>query len=246
MRSIDIQTTQNVTISYEIAVLRDRILALIIDWVVLALSLLIVFLLYVSIDSNPFNSTLGVWMFYFVIPVMVFFYTLALETILNGQTLGKKVMRIKVIKLDGRQLKFFDNLLRWSFRLMDIWMSMGALAAIMSTSTPNGQRLGGLVSNTTVVKLNPTLNISLSDLQQINSLENYEPQYPGVKNFKEQDMLLIKQAIERYAKYKNTAHREAILELVQVVQEKLGLEEIPKGKITFLKTLIRDYIVLTR
>lgn len=246
MRSIEIKTTQNVTISYEIALLRDRILALILDWLVLSVSLSIIFLLYFSIDNNPTETIIGVWMLYFVYPCIVFFYTLTLETIFNGQTVGKKIMKIKVIKLDGSQLTFFDYLLRWSFRLIDIFLSFGSLAAIMSTSTPNGQRIGGLVSNTTVVKLNPSLNISLYDLQQINSLVNYKPQYLEIKNFKEEDMLLIKQTIERYQKYRNEAHREAITELTNIMKQKLGLKKVPEGKIKFLKTLIRDYIVLTR
>jgi len=246
VRSIEIKTTQNVTISYEIALLRDRILALILDWLVLSVSLSIIFLLYFSIDNNPTETIIGVWMLYFVYPCIVFFYTLTLETIFNGQTVGKKIMKIKVIKLDGSQLTFFDYLLRWSFRLIDIFLSFGSLAAIMSTSTPNGQRIGGLVSNTTVVKLNPSLNISLYDLQQINSLVNYKPQYLEIKNFKEEDMLLIKQTIERYQKYRNEAHREAITELTNIMKQKLGLKKVPEGKIKFLKTLIRDYIVLTR
>lgn len=246
MRTIDIKTTQNVTISYEIALLRDRILALVLDWIILSFGLSILFMLYFSIDSHPTETTVGVWMLYFVYPCIIFFYTLASETLFNGQTVGKMILKIKVIKLDGGQMAFFDYLLRWSFRLIDIWMSLGSLAAILSTSTPNGQRIGGLVSNTTVVKLKPTLNISLYDLKQINSIENYQPQYEEIRNFKEEDMLLIKQAIERYQKYRNAAHREAILELTEAVKLKLNLKTIPDGKIKFLKTLIRDYIVLTR
>lgn len=246
MRTIDIQTTQNVTISYEIALLRDRILAFILDIVILGVGLSFLFLFYFAIDHDPFNSTTGVWMFYFVYPCIVFFYTLTLESIFNGQTIGKMIMRIKVVKLDGRELAFFDYLLRWSFRLIDIWLSLGSLAAILSTSTPNGQRIGGLVSNTTVVKLSPSLNIGLHDLKKINTLENYKPQYTDIRNFKEEDMLLIKQTIERYQKYRNQAHREAIMELTEVLKEKLGLKTIPEGRIKFLKTLIRDYIVLTR
>lgn len=247
MRSIDIKTTQNVTITYEIAALRDRILATFLDWLVIGVAVgLVSLIVFAGFGSLVDDLEIDTLMFYLILPSIFFFYTLISEVVTNGRTLGKMAMRIQVIKLDGRQIAFFDFLLRWTFRMIDIWGSLGALAAILSSSNQNGQRLGGLVSNTTVVKLNPTLNISLTDLQKINTLDNYEPKYLAIRNFKEKDMLLIKQTIERYQKYKNKAHKEAVIQLVDVVRDRLDIEEVPKKKILFLKTLIRDYIVLTR
>ena len=116
----------------------------------------------------------------------------------------------------------------------------------MSSSTSFGQRLGGLVSNSTVVRLNPRQRVQLQDLLKISTISNYEPKYPAVRNFSEQDMLLVKQTLERYRKYKNDAHKQAVLELVEVMKKELDIQDEIKNKLEFLKTLIRDYIVLTR
>ncbi len=59
-------------------------------------------------------------------------------------------------------------------------------------------------------------------------------------------MLLIKNIIARYRSYPNQAHQEVVNQLVEKLQQELDINEIPRNKIEFLKTLIRDYIVLTR
>ena len=59
-------------------------------------------------------------------------------------------------------------------------------------------------------------------------------------------MLLIKNAVFRYQKYRNPGHADVIRDLVAHLQEVLEITEKPKNKVEFLKTLIRDYIVLTR
>ena len=59
-------------------------------------------------------------------------------------------------------------------------------------------------------------------------------------------MLLIKSIITRSRLYRNKAHREVVDDLVVRLKDELDLEKMPPNKIEFLKTLIRDYIVLTR
>lgn len=246
MQTIDIKTTQNVTINYELAGLLDRFLAFLIDvLIILAGSFLfnlLVFWIYASSGSNELGEVVHI----LIVMMPVTFYTLYSETLFNGQTVGKMALRIKVVKLDGKQLDFTDYLTRWSFRLVDIWFSLGGLAAILITSTENGQRLGGLLSNSTVVRVRPKLKVSLNDILKINTKQNYEPVYPKVKQFREDDMLLLKQALERFEKYKNDAHSETIAELSKRMAEELELKEVPEDKSKFLKTLIKDYIVLTR
>lgn len=244
MRTIDIRTTQNVTITYELANVRDRFLALLID--IIAIGVATGLLLFISVIIAQIGDSFQLafnWLF--VMPVIVF-YTLVFENLANGQTLGKMALQLKVVKLDGKQARFQDYLLRWVFRMIDLWLSLGGLAAVIASSTDHGQRLGGLVSNTTVVRLKPKLYVRLADILKINTIDNHEPQYPQVRNFREADMMLMKQTLERYYQYKNPAHRQAVIELSERAAEVIGLTEMPEKKITFVKTLIKDYIVLTR
>jgi uncharacterized RDD family membrane protein YckC len=242
MRTIEITTTQNVTIEYELASFRDRFFAFFLDFWILNFSLLLLWLLWMYIFGMDSSS----YFIYLVLLPIYLFYSPASEIWMNGQSLGKKAIGIKVAKLNGKQPVISDYLIRWAFRLVDIWFSSGTIAAVLVNSTLRGQRLGDMLAHTTVIKTRSSLSIGIADVLRINTRENYEPQYPQVARLNEQDMLLIKLVIERTKKYNNTAHKEALDMLVQKLKTVLDINETPKDKVGFLKTLLNDYIVLTR
>ncbi len=242
MRTIEITTTQNVTIEYELASFRDRFFAFFLDFWILNFSILLLYLLWMwAFTLDHINYFL-----YLVLLPFYLFYSPASEIWMNGQSLGKKAIGIKVAKLNGKQPVISDYLIRWAFRLVDIWFSSGTIAAVLVNSTVRGQRLGDMLAHTTVIKTRSSLSIEIADVLRINTRENYEPKYPQVRGLSESDMLLIKSVIERTKKYNNTAHKEALDMLVQKLRDVLDIAEIPKDKIAFLKTLLNDYIVLTR
>lgn len=243
MATIDINTTQNVSIEYELAGLRDRFLAMFIDWMIMGVLVSVVTTVVLTIlPSGDGFEDLGL---YIVVPFLMF-YTLVSEILMDGQTLGKKALGIKVIKQSGTSPSIIDFFLRWVLRPIDIYFSAGVLGGILISSTPSKQRLGGLASNTAIIKTKFNLRFTLNDILKINSLENYEPIYPEVRQLSEKDMLLVKSVISRTQRYKNDAHYEALNLLVKRIREELDIQERPKNKIKFLKTLLRDYIVLTR
>lgn len=243
MQTIDIRTTQNVTIEYELASLRDRMLAFFIDIIILLASY--VMLLVVAGDALS-SSTLG-YVIYGILPLLLFLgYHLLSEVLAEGQSWGKRAMGIKVVRLDGQEPGLTDYLLRAVFHLVDTLFSLGVLAALLISSSGKNQRLGDLTANTTVIKLRRDLRFKLEDILRINSLEDYEPRYPEVRRLSEEDMLLVKQVIARYRIYRNEAHREVVEEVTAKLCRVLDIQEAPVDKIEFLRTLIRDYIVLTR
>jgi len=248
MASIEIRTTQNVTIEYEAATLWERLIATMIDGIiVLALYLFLMMLVLSANDSELINTDRGWFIFLGFLPVVGFMlYNFLSEVLANGQSWGKKAMGVKVIRLDGKEAGLSDSLLRAVFYLVDGVMTLGILGSILISSTAKRQRLGDMTANTTVIKLKPNLRFGLEDILRINTLENYEITYPEVRQYSEEDMLFIKNVLSRYRKYPNAAHLRIVGELVNRVQTQLGITELPRDKTEFLKTLIRDYIVLTR
>lgn len=244
MKTIDIRTTQNVTITYELAGVQERMLAFIIDLILKGLVIgLVAFI--VAIISSANEDVMMIFTFLFFMPVSTF-YTLGFEVFMNGQTPGKRIMKIKVIRLNGKQPVFYDHLIRWTFRIIDIYLSAGVLGSMLVVSTDQAQRLGDMTSNTTVVKVSNKSVISLSDILRIDTRQNYEPKFPAIANYSETDILLIKETLERYHKYKNQAHLEALVSLSQRLSERLNVRDHGLDPVSFLKVLIKDYIVLTR
>jgi uncharacterized RDD family membrane protein YckC len=247
MQTIEIRTTQNVDIEYELASLRDRGLALFLDFMILALFFFLLLMMFIGIflDSAT-RSTL----FYFllvIVPLFAFIgYMVFFEAYNSGQTLGKKIMAIKVIRIDGQEPVMSDYFLRAIFHLVETLLCTGILGAIVISSNSHRQRIGDLTAGTTVIRVRNNFRTRLDEILRINSLENYTPVYPQVKLLAEKDMLLIKQALSRSRSIGNDVHEDLIHDLTLHLKEVLDIKELPDDAALFLKTLLKDYIVLTR
>ncbi len=240
MDEIEITTTQNITIHYELASIWERIFAFITDLIVLSVSSSILY----GIASAILPTSSEILIYFTLLPVIVF-YSLAFELFNNGQSLGKMALRIRVIRIDGEKTTFSDYLMRWMFRILDIYGSFGGIAFLGVISSTNNQRLGDLLANTVVVSLKKDNRMKLENLLKLNSEVKYVPVYPDVIRFDEETMLIVKETLKKQIKYPNEAHKKAFDLLVEKITTELNLKA-PKNKVDFLKTLLKDYIILTR
>ena len=245
MQTIEIKTTQNVTIEYELASLWERGLATFIDLFIISMACILIPLAISTIGSLELESIQLVFVYCFV--GFFFGYFFLMESMMGGQTLGKRIMNIRVVRLDGEIPTVNDYLLRAVFQYIDTVLSGGVLAAMLISSTTRQQRLGDMTAGTTVIRKRNNLRMHLKNILSIDTLDNYEPVYPQVKALNEQDMLTIKQVISRLRKYPNDAHWEIVEALAGNLREHLDIHEAKQtDDLEFLRTLLRDYIVLTR
>ena len=247
-KTIEITTTQNVTIEYELAKLRDRIFAWLLDAMVLLFGYAILFgvFFYVFASSGMEPRVIGALST--VVVFLSFFLYHALFEIWNmGQSLGKIAMGIKVVRLDGKDPEWSDVVLRALMHLIDTIFSLSAIGVLLIKTTGKSQRLGDMAANTTVIKIQGSrFQFRLQDILNISSLENYQPTFPQVRNLNERDMIFIKNVLTRLQRYPNQAHEEVVEDLVTHLMPILGIQQRPLQRVEFLKTLLRDYIVLTR
>jgi uncharacterized RDD family membrane protein YckC len=245
MQTIEINTAQNVKIEYQLAGVGHRIFAYIIDFIIMMAVFFIMFfsMLSFSNGSETINSFMGIFAF-----IWFGFYTLISELIGNGQTIGKLALGIKVIKLNGDELEFYDYFSRWSLRLIDIYASIGCIAMFLVASNKNGQRLGDIIAGTSVIRKKSNYGFSLDDILKLNlnSKDNYEFMYPQAAKLDEKDVILIKQLLFRKRLYQNQAHEAAMDKLVSKLSGILELQHVPDNKELFLSKVISEYIILTR
>lgn len=243
MKKIEVVTPQNVVLQYELADLKDRILAFLIDVTTLTVALSILSAIGLGIFSY---SETAQTVFTILLFCVFIFYSLCFELWNNGQSIGKMALRIQVIKMAGGKASFSDYAARWVFRLIDIYFSLGAIASILVASSAKAQRIGDVVANTAVVKTVPKVDLNLNDLMSIHRHESYTPKYLLARKLHEDDALLIKMTLERYRKFNNTAHEEAVAMLVQRIEKILDVETTEQDQFRFLQTVLQDYVILTR
>ena len=68
---------------------------------------------------------------------------------LTGQTIGKRIIKIKVTRKNGNKVTVIQSLLRHLFDLIDYFLLIGLIIIAVS---PDKQRIGDLVANTIVVE----------------------------------------------------------------------------------------------
>lgn len=245
MKTIEITTTQHVTIQYELASWGMRLMAFCIDWIIGLVTMLLFSMtldFVFELQSGSVYALIGL--------TVLLSYTLGWEYFNHGQTPGKYIAGIKVVKLDGRAATLGDYLTRIVFRTLDIYLSLGSIATMLILSSPRGQRLGDINANTTVIQLRRQTRYSLADFERLNTLQDYEPQYPQVAELDDGDMLLIKNTMIRAQRYPNSAHQDALKQLQNHLQTLLDIDATQDpfrdDPIGFFKALLKDYIALTR
>ena len=243
MKNIDVVTAQKVDISYTLASLLQRILAYFIDLIAVGIFYYLMALLILALIPNSINAQ-EIYVYIIMLPIVIF-YHLLFEYFWNGQTLGKKALGIRVIKINGERPEFIDYLTRWMLRTVDISFSMGIVAIISILANEKRQRLGDILSNTAVIQIQSARNYTLGDVLNIMKIKSYEVSYPNAKMFNEQQMLLVKETLERATKYENDAHIQTIKMLATKIADQLEVN-LPRNYKEFLKVVLRDYIYLTR
>ncbi|PZP51563.1 MAG: hypothetical protein DI598_02925 [Pseudopedobacter saltans] len=237
MNTYSLDTTQNIAIDYPLAGVGDRILATLIDFLIVIAYFFVIFVLFLYTQAGiESNSALQVIMIVFYLPLM--FYNLACEIWMNGQTFGKKAMHIRVMSLKGGSPTISQYFIRWLLRLIDIGIGYGLAAFIAVVATEKSQRIGDLAAGTIVVKTNVKVGIenSIEQLQAVSTI--YEPKYPEVEQLDYSDINLVKDVINTVNKTNNSM---LALELSNKLEQKLSISRGNMEPINFLYTILTDY-----
>jgi len=223
---INIKTAQNVSITYRLATVGDRLVAFIIDAIIIMAYSMILALLATKISLST----------YLVVPLMLplVFFSFLFEKFNEGQSPGKKVMHIRVVSMDGNPVTMGTLLLRWLFRMVDIYLISGIVAILSIALGEKGQRIGDMVANTTVIKLvNQT---SLRDTAYKKVRPNYSVVYTNANSLNVKDITIIKEVLRNYS--------DDRFVLIKTVTEKiesiLGVTKNDSSE-KFLKTIVSDY-----
>ncbi len=241
MDVIKINTTQNVSLSYSAAGVGPRILAGLLDMIfVYSYALIIILIFSAAIKRGAYSNSyekqeeynqmlIGI-LILCLLPAMV--YHLLCETFLNGQSFGKKIMKIKVVKLNGTQPNFGSYLVRSMFRIIDRPM----VALITVAVTKNSQRFGDMVAGTTVIQINRQVSIRETILHQQNP--NHKIVYSQVSLMSDKDANTIKEVLD----FSRTQNQPQHIQLLaKKIKDKYGISELSTNDEAFLNTLLMDY-----
>lgn len=238
MAKASIITGHYVKLEQTTAGLGDRIIAQIIDWLFFFAYEIAIFVLFAVITEYFPLSSNDVLEVFFVILLflpLVFYFPLC-ELLNNGQSIGKKIMRIRVVMVDGSAPTLGAILLRWALYPIDVLLTAG-LGSIFILFSEKNQRMGDLAAGTTVIKLqdNTIGTIDLNEFSYI--MPNYKPTYHEATNLTISQIELLSRVL-----YNNRPERwQYIEELAKQVQQTLNIPPLINGNNeAFLWTVYND------
>jgi len=172
-RYLQLTTPEGVSFRLPLAGPVSRVLALVVDWMVVnvALGILMSGVRLVGVLSVDFGS--GVYfLLSFLLPML---YAMVLESVWRGQTIGKRMLNLKVIDQDGLRLQVSQVVVRNLLRAVDSLPVFYLVAGVSTFFTRYAQRLGDLAANTVVIRTGRSFRPDLSVLatDKYNSIRDF-------------------------------------------------------------------------
>lgn len=233
MAESTIITGQFVRISQTPASIGERFLALVIDYFLITLYIYSTVVLLMEFRlSSGFRSFFLLCIIY----LPIFCYSFLCETFNHGQSFGKKLMNIRVVKVDGSTPSVSSYLLRWLLFIIDGPLTSG-LGLFVVLLTKNNQRLGDLAAGTMVIKEKNyrKIHVSLDEFDYLT--QNYHPVYPQSADLSLEQVNVITRTLESGTKDRT----RRVAALAKKVQSLLSITPRDGNQEKFLQTVLRDY-----
>jgi uncharacterized RDD family membrane protein YckC len=264
MTMIQFETPENVQVAYQPAGLGTRFVAWFVDNIIMTAAGIVIFFVLVcsgtitdsalqnvpapvretarrAAEEGPGEShevTLFlIGLFLLVTGVGSFFYYGFSELCLRGQTIGKRMSGIRVVRLDGFALDAGAILIRNIFRVIDhippLWL--------VPLLTTNSQRLGDLVAGTVVVLDKPE---SIGDLratltQRPAAEAEFTFDAAALKRVRTQDFTAVERILERWDQLTGEQKQSLLGQLVPPLVARLQIDPpADDQRLRFLQDLL--------
>lgn len=223
---LEIVNGQYVKMNYTLAQPETRLLAVVLDRTIqyivgIALALIIV---------NNFGSDDTIMYLLIFLEVAIYLMNLILEYCWHGKTLGKKILKIKVITENCQPPSFQQCFMRWVIYPIDFWI----IGFVMISK--HGQRFGDMASGCYVVNEWKKKIVRASIAEEYRYVEpDYRPHYTNLEQMGEREVQFALRALYE----PNFISQQD--EIAKMLCKKLQISQDGMSSETFLKQLYNDY-----
>ncbi|HLP27291.1 MAG TPA: RDD family protein [Candidatus Didemnitutus sp.] len=195
MSTIPIATTHHVDIAFEAAPVSSRMVATVIDYILFFAAMALMYSILDIVKSASEGSPILGNVFRVSYLLIIAGFILApfiQEAFLDGQTIGKRILGIRVIALDGSSPSMGAFFTRWLTGLVELVASVGVIGLVSVVMTRYSQRLGDLVAGTVVVKIPKGVNVRSL---RVDTASNHVVMFPGVRLLTDEDVRVIRDVL---------------------------------------------------
>lgn len=147
----DLVTPEAVVLGLPLASVGSRGVSLLIDLVIQVTALVLLTFGAAAVELTS-GGWVGVVVLLLAVFAILFVYPVSLETFLQGRTVGKLVMGLRVVTVEAGPVGFRHAAIRAALGLVDFWATSGGVGVIAALLTRRAQRLGDLAAGTVVIR----------------------------------------------------------------------------------------------
>jgi uncharacterized RDD family membrane protein YckC len=266
MSIIRVPTSFNIDLEFEMAEFHRRLIAWLIDVIIILIYFFVMRSLFISSLGEEFytrDEGMTAYAGWLLILLPIFLYHPLCEIFFNGRSIGKMVLGIRVVDEEGGRPSVSQYIIRWLIRagdwaiiliiLVNVFMFLDKellrflLASFLLLVTDivlvivskKSQRLGDMLAHTIVVSTKARGSMSESVFMEI--ADNYVPVFPQIMHLSDRDINAIKTILD-------TARKKSDFNLAATASEKIKNHlkiETSLSPFDFLDTLLKDYNYLS-
>jgi uncharacterized RDD family membrane protein YckC len=155
--TLDVATPERVAVELPIAGVGSRAMAYLLDVLLIAFVAVAAYFAFTLLVPDPLNALLQLSRFARIAGAIAAFaalwiYWTLFEVLWHGQTVGKRVMRIRVVRVDGAPVTAVDSAIRNLLRLVDFFPACYPVGLLTMLFDAKHRRVGDLVAGTVLVR----------------------------------------------------------------------------------------------
>lgn len=264
MAVIKVPTSFNIDVEFEIPEFYRRLIAWMID-VVIEFCYFMLAIYVLNRMDKVMGNDYDINAIAIIVFLPIFIYHIVLEFTMNGQTIGKKIMALKVVHENGGRASFSQFFIRWILRVSDVWIIVIALLLlytattgkseinfvflgaliflvtdiILVVSSKKNQRIGDILAKTILIRTNRKASIEETVFQEV--ADSYTPLFPQIMQLSDRDINAIKSILE-------TARKKGDMDVAIAAGDKIKAHlkiESSLSPFEFLDILLKDYNYLS-
>ena len=262
MSVIRVSTSFNLDIDFEAPPFHKRLFAWMIDLFILIFYIIIASKILNSVQQNmeySNDSMYNMWAIGLVLILPFILYHPVSEALMNGQSIGKKLMGLQVVHENGGKPGISQYIIRWLIRTSDYtvliiiiyspymaiygWQFITALGGslallltdIILVNTKKNQRLGDLLAHTIVI--NTKQKTSIDDTIFLHVDDQYVPSFQQVMQLSDRDINALKGILDAAKKRHDF---DLALEASEKIKSHLKIDT-SLSPFDFLEVLLKDY-----
>lgn len=255
-RLYTVETPEHIDVAYDIAGIGSRFLAALIDHVIigLILSLSCAGAAFVASGLDlDFDESIVLGLFGLGIYLSLCLYHIFFETIWNGQTPGKRIIGLRMVRVGGRPLGFFGSTVRNIIRLADFLPILYGLGVLVMFIDKRSRRLGDLAAGCIAIRERNAVTLDSLSVPAVNEVPVVPAaeriQIPNLHALRREDYDIVHEYLRRRSGLSMEAQQRLSHQLVEGLQHRLGYSIVihnPSEALNFLYQVVAEYQTLER